>query len=69
MITFPPHKLSINGLIALITNEAVKGLNNGAKVEAFWDGIDAILALGRAVIIIRAFEDKAEALGNESDLR
>jgi hypothetical protein len=69
MITFSPHKLSINGLIALITNEAVKGLNNCAKVEAFWDRIDAILALGRAVVVIRAFEDKAEALGNESDLR
>jgi hypothetical protein len=69
MITFSSHKLSINGLIALITNEAVKGLNNRAKVEALWDGIDAILALGRAVVVIRAFEDKAEALGNESDLR
>ena len=31
-------------------------------------GIDAILALGRAVVIIRTFEDEAEALGNESDL-
>ena len=68
MITFSPHKLSINGLIALITNEAVKGLNNCTKVEAFWDGIDAILAIRRAVIVIRAFEDKAEARGNESDL-
>ena len=26
MITFSPHKLSINRLIALIMNEAVKGL-------------------------------------------
>ena len=69
MITFSLHKLSINGLIALITNEAVKGLNNCTKVEAFWDGIDAILAIRRAVIVIRAFEDKAEARGNESDLR
>ena len=68
MITFSPHKLSINGLIALITNEAVKGLNNCTKVEAFWDGIDAILALRRAIIVIRAFEDKAEARGNELDL-
>ena len=69
MTTFSLHKLSINGLIALITNEAVKGLNNCTKVEAFWDGIDAILAIRRAVIVIRAFEDKAEARGNESDLR
>ena len=69
MITFSPHKLSINGLIALITNEAVKGLNNCTKVEAFWDGIDAILAIRRAVIVMRAFEDKAEARRNESDLR
>ena len=69
MITFSSQKLAINGLVALITNEAVKGLNNRAKVEAFWDGIDAILALGRAVVVIRAFEDKAEALRNEADLR
>jgi hypothetical protein len=69
VIAFSSQKLAVNGLIALITNEAVKGLNNRAKVEAFWDGIDAILALRRAVVVIRAFEDKAEALGNEADLR
>jgi hypothetical protein len=69
MITFSSYKFAINRLIALITNEAVKGFNNRAKVEAFWDGVDAILALGRAVVVIRAFEDKAEALGNEADLR
>ena len=35
IITFSLHKLSINGLIALIKNEAVKGLDNCVKVEAF----------------------------------
>ncbi len=68
VITFSSHKLAINRLIALVTNEAVKGFNNCAEVETFWDGIDAILTLGGAVVVIRAFEDKAEALGNESDL-
>jgi hypothetical protein len=68
MITFPSHKLAVNRLVALITNEAVEGLNNRAEVEAFRDGIDAILALGRAVVVIRAFEDEAEAFGNKSDL-
>jgi hypothetical protein len=29
------HKLAINGLIALITDEAVKGLNNRVEVKAF----------------------------------
>jgi hypothetical protein len=68
MITFSSHELAINRLVALITNEPIKGLNDSAKVKAFWDGIDAILALGRAVVVVRAFEDKAEALGNKSDL-
>jgi hypothetical protein len=39
-----------------------------ADVEASWVRIDAILALKREVVVIRAFGDKAEALGNESDL-
>jgi len=68
VITFPSHKLAINSLITLVTNEAVKWLDDCAKVEAFRYGIDAILALGRAIVVIRTFEDKAEALGNESDL-
>ena len=42
MITFPSHKLANNRLVALITNGAVEGLNNRAKVEAFRNGIDAI---------------------------
>ena len=40
-----------------------------ANVEASWDKIYAILARRRAVVVVRAFEDKAEALGNESDSR
>jgi hypothetical protein len=69
MITFSPHKLAINGLIALIMNEAIKWLDNRAEVESFWDGIDKVLASGRAVVVVGAFENKAEALGHESDLR
>jgi hypothetical protein len=43
VITFSPHKLANAGLIALITNEAI-------EVGSFWDGIDAVLAIGRAVV-------------------
>ena len=59
MITFPLHKLAVNRLIALIRNEAVEGLNNRAEIEAFQNGIDAILALGRAVVVIRAYRYEA----------
>ena len=59
MITFPSHKLAVNRLVALIMNEAVEGLNNRAEVEAFRNGIDAILALGRAVVVIRAYTYEA----------
>jgi hypothetical protein len=48
VITFSPHKLDINGLIALITNEVVKWVDNRAEVESFWDGIDPVLAIGIA---------------------
>ena len=59
MITFPSHKLAVNRLVALITNEAVEALNNCAEVEAFRNRIDMILALGRAVVVIRAYRYKA----------
>jgi hypothetical protein len=62
------HKLTINQLIALITNEAIKWLDNRADIESIWDGIDAVLAIGRAVVIIGTFENKAEVLRYESDL-
>ena len=58
MITFLSHKLAVNRLVALITNEALEGLNNCAEVEAFRNGIDAILALRRAVVVIQAYRYK-----------
>jgi hypothetical protein len=54
--------------MVLITNEVIKWLDNHAKVESFWDGIDAVLAIRRVVIVIGTSENKAEALRNESDL-
>lgn len=35
------------------------GLNNCMEVEAFWDRIDAILALKRAVVVIHAYRSEA----------
>jgi len=69
VITFSSYKFAIHRLIALITNEAIKWLDNSPEVESLWDGIDAVLAIGGAVVVIGAFENKAEALGHESDLR
>jgi hypothetical protein len=69
VIAFSLHKLAINSLIAPITNEAIKWLDNRAEVESFWYGIDAVLAIGRAVVVIGTFENEAEALRHESHLR
>jgi hypothetical protein len=66
--TFSSHKLAIHRLMALITNEAIKWLDNRAEVESFRDRIDAVLTIERAVVVIGAFENKAEALGHESNL-
>jgi len=68
VITFPSHKFAINSLVALVTNEAIKGLDNRAKVESFRHRVDAGLAFRRAVVVVCTFENKAETLGNESDL-
>lgn len=56
---FSSHKLDIHGPIAPITNEAIKWLDNHMEVESFWDGIDAVLTVGRAVVVIGAFENKS----------
>jgi hypothetical protein len=68
VIAFSPYKLAVHSLIALITNEAIQWLNNRTQVEAFWHGVDTTLALGRAVVVVRTLEDKAETLGDESNL-
>ena len=33
------------------------------------DGINAVLAIVRAIVVVGSFKNKAEALGHESDLR
>ena len=58
VITFSSHRLAINRFIALITNEAIKWLDNRVEIESFWDRIDVVLAIGRAVVVICAFENK-----------
>ena len=68
MVTLSAYKLAVHRFITLITNETVKRLDDGPKVETFWHGIDAVLAFGRAIIVVCAFENEAEALRNESDL-
>ena len=68
MITLPPYKLAVDRFITLVTNETVERLDDGAKVKTFWHRIDAVLTFRRAVIVVRAFENEAETLRNESDL-
>jgi hypothetical protein len=46
----------------------MKWLDNRTKVESFYDGIIALLAIGRVVVVIGAFENKAEVLGHQSKL-
>jgi hypothetical protein len=57
VISFSLHKLAINRLIALITNEAIKWLDSYAElnIKPFWDGVDVVLAIRRAVVVIVAF--------------
>lgn len=68
MVPLLAHKLAINDFVSLISHEPVKGLDDRLKIQALFDGFDPILTLRAPVIIIRAFEDKAQALRYESDV-
>jgi hypothetical protein len=61
-----PDELAIKNFIALIAHEPVQRRNNGLQVNTFRDGLDSILALGAAIIVVRAFEDEAQALWHEA---
>jgi hypothetical protein len=41
--------------MALITNDAINWLDNHTEVESFWAGIDAVLAIKRAMVVIGTF--------------
>jgi hypothetical protein len=68
MVALAFDKLSIQDLVPLISKEAVQRPDDSAQVETFWYGVDAVLALGRAIEVISTLEDEAETLGTVSDL-
>lgn len=68
MVLLLPHKLSVDNLVALVSNKVVQRLDDGTEVDAFGYRVDAVLALRTPVVIVRAFEDEAHALGHETDV-
>ena len=69
VIPLSPHELSVNDLVSLVTNEAIERLDDRSQIEAFLDGVHPVLTLRRAVVIVCALEDEAQALGDEPHLR
>ncbi len=68
MVLFPAQKLAVDDLVPLVAKEAVERLDDAAEVEALGHRLDAVLALGRAVVVVGALKNEAEALGDEADL-
>jgi len=68
MVAFPPNELSINDFIALISHEAVYGLDDMRQVQALWNWVGSVLTLGTAVVVVCAFEDEAHALGHKTNI-
>ena len=68
MVAFPPNELSINNFIALISHEAVYGLDDMGQVQTLRNWVGSVLTLGAAVVVVGAFEDEAHALGHKTNI-
>jgi hypothetical protein len=68
MVLFLADELAIDDFVALVTHEPVEWLDDGLEIEAFLDGLDPVLALWTAVVVVCTLENEAQALWNESDV-
>ena len=68
MVAFPSNEFSINNFIALISHEAVYGLDDMGQVQSLWHWVGSVLTLGAAVVVVGAFEDEAHALGHKTNI-
>ena len=62
VIPFPPYKFPLHHLVALIPDESVERLDDRPQVEALRYWLHPVLALRRAVVVVGALEDEAQAL-------
>jgi len=63
-----PNELSVNNFVTLVTHEAIQGLDDSLEINALGDGVDSVLALRTAVVIICAFENEAQTLWHEANI-
>ena len=68
MIALSPNELSIDNFIALVSHEAVYGLDDMFQVHAFRDWVGSVLTLGTTIVVVGAFEDEAHALGHKANV-
>ena len=68
MIAFLFHELAINDFEDLVTKECVQWLHHGMQVKALWNWIQSVLALWRAIVIVRTFEDETQTFRYKTDL-
>ena len=69
MILLPSNELVVNDFVALVPHKAIQRLDDRLKVKTLRDGIDAVLALGTTVVVVRTLEDEAQTFRNEPHLR
>lgn len=68
MVPLPSHELALDEFIALVPDETIQRFDDGPQVVALGQAVDVTLALGRAIVIVRALEDEAETLRNKANL-
>ena len=68
VVAFSPNELAIDNFITLVAHEAVYGLDDMLQVQALWNWVGSVLALGAAIVVVGAFEDEAHALGHKTNI-
>lgn len=66
MILFSSHELAVDHLVPLIAHEAIERLNGALEVKSFGYRVNPILAIRTSIVVVRALEDEAQALGREA---
>jgi hypothetical protein len=68
VVALAADELALDDLVALVTHVVVQRLDGRLKVHTLSHRLDLVLAVRAPVVVVRALEDEAHALGCEADI-
>jgi hypothetical protein len=69
VISLSLQELAIDDFVRLIAQESVQRLDDASQVQSLRYGLHPVLTFGGSVVVVCTFEDEAETLWYESNLR